>query len=106
MSNLNRRVEKLEKQAGVGEDDWMNREKHPAIAYWYDAEAGEAGAEAARKKATAEWEAENGPLDGREPFYIERRLVSPGHRKAEAEPDSEAIPEPKPASNVTPFLAR
>ena len=106
MSNLNRRVEKLEKQAGVGDSD------SPVIRYICKATDGEAGAEAARKKAVAKWEVENGPLEGREPQYIERFIVSPPPKEAEqnlgtdidSAPDPDAMQEPK--TNVTPFLAR
>ena len=103
MSNLNRRVEKLEKQAGVGDSD------SPVIRYICKATDGEAGAEAARKKAVAKWEVENGPLEGREPQYIERCIVSPPPPK-EAEQNlgmnmnSSAIREPE--TKVIPFLAR
>jgi hypothetical protein len=106
MSNLNRRVEKLEKQAGVGDSD------SPVIRYICKAADGAAGAEVARKKAVAEWEAENGPLEGREPQYIERSIVSPPPKEADQKPGTDigsapgpdAMQEPK--TNVTPFLAR
>lgn len=85
---IKQRIEKLEKRAGLGaEDDFTDREKHPAIAYICKREDGEAGAEAAQKEAVAKWEAENGPLNGREPFFVERCLVSPtGPQKAETLP--------------------
>ena len=58
---------------------------------------------AGRAKAVTAWEAENGPLGDREPFFIERCFVSPpARREAEA-----AAPVPQePETNVTPFLAR
>ena len=68
---LKHRIEKLEKQAGIGDSD------SPAIRYICDQKDGETGAEAARKKAVAKWEAENGPLGDREPLFIERSMVSP-----------------------------
>ena len=94
---LKHRIEKLEKRVGFRKSD------SPAIRYICDQKDGETGAEAARKKAVAEWEAENGPLGDREPVFIEHCIVSPQPPK-EAEqkhgtdkdsvPDSDAIREP------------
>lgn len=97
MSRIETRVEKLEQRAGVGEKD------SPVIRYVCNQEDAEEGAAAARAEAVAAWEAENGPLGDREPFFIVRCLVSPpARREAEA-----AAPSPQePETNVTPFLAR
>lgn len=68
---LKYRIEKLEKQAGGGK---MNS---PVIRYIRDQKDGEKEVKAARKKAVAEWEAINGSLNGREPRFIERSIISP-----------------------------
>ena len=97
MSQLENRVGKLEQRAGVGENDW------PVIRYMCHQGGGEEEAAKARVEAVAAWEAENGSLGDREPFFIERCFVSPpARREAEA-----ATPGPQePATIVTPFLTR
>ena len=77
---LKLRIEKLEKRAGIGKED------SPIIGYCCHQKDGKASAEAAQKKAVAEWEAINGPLDGREPFFIERWIVLPSPKGAESGP--------------------
>lgn len=71
---LKHRIEKLEKRAGIGDSD------SPVIRCICDQKDGKTGAEAARKKAVTEWEAENGPMGDREPLFIERSMVSPPPR--------------------------
>ncbi len=66
---LKHRIEKLEKQAGVDDQD------SPVIGYCCFQKDGRVSAEAARRKATEKWEAKNGPLGDREPLYIERWIV-------------------------------
>ena len=68
---IKHRIEKLEKRAGIG------KEPSPIIGYCCHQKDGKVSAEAAQKKAVAEWEAINGPLGDREPFFIERWIVVP-----------------------------
>ncbi len=78
MSRLKNRVEKLEHRAGTSEKD------SPVIGYIYDHRDGEEGAAKAQAEAVAIWEAKNGPLGNREPFFIERWIIlNPETREAE-----------------------
>lgn len=69
MSRLENRVEKLEHRAGTSEKD------SPVIGYICDHRDGEEGAAKAQAEAVQIWEAKNGPIGDREPFFIERWIV-------------------------------
>ena len=97
MNRLENRVEKLEASAGVGDKD------SPVIGYMYHQADGEEGAATAQANAVAAWEVENGPLGDREPFFIQRCIVSPPTPK-QAERESGMDQEPE--IEVVPFLAR
>ena len=71
MNGLENRVKKLEKRAGIGKGD------SPVITYLCHERDGEEGAATAQAEAVAVWEAENGPLGDREPFFIHVKFVSP-----------------------------
>ena len=66
---LKRRIEKLEKRVGIG------KVNTPIIGYCCHQKDGKVSAEAAQKKAVEAWEAKNGSLGDREPFFIERWIV-------------------------------
>ena len=68
---LKSRIEKLEKRVGIG------KVNTPIIGYCCHQKDGKASAEAAQKKAVEAWEAKNGSLGDREPFFIERLIVLP-----------------------------
>jgi len=85
MNRLENRVEKLEASAGVGDKD------SPVIGYMYHQADGKEGAATAQANAVVAWETDNGPLGDREPFFIQRCIVSPPvHSGAEV-----ATPSPK-----------
>ena len=66
---LKSRIEKLEKRVGIG------KVNTPIIGYCCHQKDGKVSAEAAQKKAVEAWEAKNGSLGDREPFFIERWIV-------------------------------
>ncbi len=74
---IKHRIEKLEKRAGIGKED------SPIIGYCCFEKDGKVSAEAAQKKAVAKWEAENGPIGDREPFFIERWIVLPSPKRTQ-----------------------
>ena len=77
---LKRRIEKLEKRVGIG------KVNTPIIGYCCHQKDDKVSAEAAQKKAVAKWEAINGPLGDREPFFIERWIVVTSPKGGEISP--------------------
>ena len=77
---IKHRIEKLEKRAGI------RKEPSPIIGYCCHQKDDKVSAKAAQKKAVAEWEAINGPLGDREPFFIERWIVVPSPKGGEIGP--------------------
>jgi hypothetical protein len=77
---LKRRIEKLEKRVGIG------KVNTPIIGYCCHQKDGRGSAGAAQKKSVEEWEAKNGPLGDREPFFIERWIVVTSPKGGEISP--------------------
>ena len=77
---LKSRIEKLEKRVGIGKGNT------PIIGYCCHQKDDKVSAEAAQKKAVAKWEAINGPLGDREPFFIERWIVVTSPKGGEISP--------------------